>query len=506
MTVRGEAAVDARLGLAPRLAWILAVAVCAAVLPWPSARAGAAAAAAAVALAFSARSAGGRVVVAAAAGAILHEGVGRGAIIAGLAAAAAAVLLIGALRRPAGLVDKAAAAAALAGVVGCALLPGLEPGARLAGAAAWVACVAGFAGGARLAAAVGRSRAVALPFAAVGAASALATGLCRVESAAAGQGRALAAAACARRVGDRAAEARHRLVAGTDGAVPPARQIDELVSAFRLGAGDAAWIERVARLRRLGHPEAGAETYRLLLLERPDVAPPVDSGDGFAAHLLLQTGRTRSALELYRRGAGIDRGAAARQRLARALLHGGRPAEALEVLAQLPEADVDVACLHVDAGDPWPHHAARCAAARPFHAGSVRVLGDAERLAALPQTDPVDEEFGGAIALVGRRVTAADRRISVATRFRGLLPSLVPGAAVVSVRGPAPATVSPPSIALAPEPGDLTYAAFEIRTSAPGTYAVALQVVSPWGPWMRTREGRLASDLPFDLGSAEVRP
>ncbi len=503
MTPPADSPVDVRLALGARLGWMFAASVALASLPSPSVRAGATALAGAASLAIAPGSTPSRIVAAAACAALVHESTCRGAFVAAALALLAAALLFGVSRHRRGLVDFTAASAAVVGVAVVLWVPGAGAATRLPLALAWVAAAAGSVAGWRLAPSVARSRWIALPFAAVAVASALSFSFYRQARYAAADAGWLKVVDLARRSAVRTLEREDAMVAARNPYVSPADALESWRRAFLLGAGEAAWIERVAILRAKRLPQAGPETHRLILhagIGFPQVRP----SDDFPGRLLFVTGRHAEAAEMFRRWDENGGGFEARLMRARALLAGGLRDEARAILAELPQAKPEVACARTEAGDPFPFAAARCGAAHPFHRASIEALRDRERLAALPPTDPVDEEFGGSLRLVGRRVTLVPGGMRIALLFEGLTRPLDPALVVPAVRGPGAVTLTPASVEVAPDPGDLVWAKFDAAAPAPGEYEVELNVETPWGPWLRTRRGRPASDWPYPLSRVVV--
>jgi tetratricopeptide (TPR) repeat protein len=508
-----EGAVDARLALAAQLAWVVAAACAAAALPWPSVRLGALALAATTALLAFPGHALARLLVAAAAAVSLFEGVWRGSLISGAVAIAATVLLVGASRHHLGLLDRTAIAASLIGAVLVAVVPGLDLPDRLAGVVAWLGCGAGLMAGPRLSVSVARSKGMAAPFALIAFASGYLGFSYAWARSGAGAVPSLQLAAQARNLGIRGLERQDLLRAADDPQVPPDRQVDALQQAYRLGAGRAAWVERVSRLREMRDSRAEAETHRLLLLEsaeefpsrKPDASEQSLNPHGdFAGRLLMQAGRYEEAADLFKRWSANGGGNRAMLLRARAQILDGRLGEARELLATLPSREPDVACTLVDAGDSNHDVASLCSTTHPFHQAALEILRDRERLAAVPGTDPVADEFGGALKLIGRRATPRPGGMTVALVFEGMMQSLDPGRVELEIHGPGAVSIQPSGVDVAPSAGDLVWAVFDVQAASPGAYTVDAWVRSPWGPWLRTRRGQIATDWPYPVGPVAV--
>jgi hypothetical protein len=462
--------------------------------------------AAALALAVAPHSRAGRLVVALATGVALHEGVWRGSILFGGVALVAAILFLRSIDSPLDVFDRAAVGAGVLAALLMLVLPGLDGrmrlGAALAGLVAGVATPAGWRLGT-----IARPRWLAVPFAFIAACSVwlgwsweYGPGKSAVE-----QARRSAA------LGISSLAIRDARTVAKEPTVSAETRLEALRDVFVHGGGRAAWIERVSELRRLNRPEAGPETHRLILLETwifgdPPASDPseatLDPRDDFAGRLFLVAGRYAEAGALFRRWASNGGNGTARLLEARAGILDGRAGDARAVLETLSIADPGVACARVDAGDRNSEVAARCAASQPSHRAALEVLGDSGRLATLTAADPVDEEFGGALRLVGRRITPRSGAFEVNLIFEGLAPLLDPAAVALEVEGPA--TVVRNEVAIAPNPGDRLPVAFEVHVSAPGSYAVKLRVRTPWGPWMRTKRGRVATDWAFPVGNGVV--
>jgi hypothetical protein len=495
--------------LSGRLAWVVALAGTAVSLPFPSVRVGSLSLAAALVLAVAPGSRVGRFVVAVVTALTLHEGIWRGSPFFGAVALVGAVLFVRSVGDPFGTLDRAAVGAGIAAAVLTSFLPGLDwhtcLNGTLAGLAAGVAVPAGW----RFGVAAAQPRWLAVPFAMI-------AGACAWLGLSWERGQGQSAAEQLRRsdaLGLSSIALLDRRRIANDPASPADSRLDAWREVFVRGGGRAAWIERVALLRRLNRSEAGPETHRLILSEswgfdRPTLLDSSESAldpqDDFAGRLFLVSGRYVEAAGLFRRWAARGGGDTARLLEARADILDGRNEEARTVLDTLPVAEPGVACARVDAGDRTHALASLCIASRPFHRVALEILGDTDRLAEISATDPVADEFGGALRLVGTRLKSKPGAFYVSLAFEGLAPLLDPARVEVEVRGPATATVVANDVEMAPSPGDRVPVSFEVRAPVAGAYLVKVRVQSPWGPWMRTRKGQVATDWPFPVGTAVV--